>query len=1003
MIRRDLAARPLQALLVGAGLAAMCALAAGWSADAPLGEAAAGTPTSTASAGSAIERVAPAFQSVSLSQSSFSVDVTVENVSALGAYDVLLTFDSAQVNFVSAADGPFLGSTGRSEICPPPVVQPLSGSMRKLHFGCGTVGSTPPPPSGSGVLATITFAPAATGLADLLLEPSLSDTLGNSINAVAYSGQADIQPGPTATPTSTTTPTATSTPCPGGVCPTPTPVQCSSAQVAVEPPVVAGHPGVVLDVPVMTHNICDLGGFQITLGYDASQLTFSQAHEGTFLGSTGRTVQCTSPQALPNAVRFNCVTLAPPPPDGASGEGMLATFSFVPNHTGSTPLTLGEAILVKPNADAILATTSGGTASITECATCTTVTPTATPSPTPTPMATNTTAPTATATSCGGPCPTATPTTTSVIATATATPASPPASVRINPGALSGHPGDAIVVPVWVDNVVNMGGFGFRLSWDPALLSFASAAVGPLLESTGRSSFCDVNTSGGPGTVLYSCSTLGNQLPGASGSGVLAYITLNAAAAGTSSLGLSDVTLVTPPGHPIPVASLQDGTVAIGACSGTCPTATSTPTASATATPGGGGATTVSISATAFGVSPGDTFTVNVRISNATNLGSFQFAFDYNDPLSRFIDFVSVQAGTFLGSTGRPVFCPAPSISAISVNYGCVSSGTSALGPNGSGVLATLTFRANNFGSNTHFGVSAAELTDPLGNDSPRQLGPLGDVESLPAAATSTATATASPTPGSGGGGAAFFAAAETSSNGASASVTPALEGDVNGDCRVDVADMQDIAGRYGATLGTSLYLPSRDLQPAERDGAITIADVQDVLGRVGTRCGDPPVQCPPPGGQPDNDGPDSNFPWIKDGAPGAEGATTGADNCDPDNDNDGCPNVTEPLLSPPRDPMNPWDFADVPAPPLPMPGVRDQAVTIGDALAVLQWIGTMPGGPPNATGRQYDADSNGNGVPDGEEYDRQPEGARLSGPPNGSVSIGDALVVLGQVGAHCN
>src|SRR6476661_3491198 len=124
----------LRGIAVAGAVIGACLVTAAAEAQTP----APGTPTPTAPPGFAIERVAPVFQTVSLSQSSFSVDITVENVSGLGAYDVLITFDSAQVNFVSAADGPFLGSTGRSEICPPPFVQPLSGSMRKLHFGCGT-------------------------------------------------------------------------------------------------------------------------------------------------------------------------------------------------------------------------------------------------------------------------------------------------------------------------------------------------------------------------------------------------------------------------------------------------------------------------------------------------------------------------------------------------------------------------------------------------------------------------------------------------------------------------------------------------------------------------------------------------------------------------------------------------------------------------------------------------------------------------------------------------
>src|SRR5439155_21588206 len=166
------------------------------------------------------------------------------------------------------------------------------------------------------------------------------------------------------------------------------------------------------------------------------------------------------------------------------------------------------------------------------------------------------------------------------------------------------------------------------------------------------------------------------------------------------------------------------------------------------------------------------------------------------------------QAGSFLGSTGRPVFCPAPSVTVVSVQYGCVTSGTSALGPNGSGVLATLTFRANNFGSNSVFGISAADLGDPLGNDIPVQRAPYGSVESSPAVPTATPSAT--PAASGGGGGAQVVA----QSVAAAASVA-STSADVNGDCVVNVADVQDVASRYGATLGTSRYLPSRDVQPA--------------------------------------------------------------------------------------------------------------------------------------------------------------------------------------------
>jgi hypothetical protein len=105
--------------------------------------------------------------------------------------------------------------------------------------------------------------------------------------------------------------------------------------------------------------------------------------------------------------------------------------------------------------------------------------------------------------------------------------------------------------------------------------------------------------------------------------------------------------------------------------------------------------------------------------------------------------------------------------------------------------------------------------------------------------------------------------------------------------------------------------------------------------------------------------------------------------------------------LVPARDPLSPWDFADVPVPALPATGVRDGAVGIGDAIALITWVGTVNGGAPNPAGRDYDDDANANGVEDGAEYDRSPLGA-ISGPPSGSVAIADALVIIAQVGDAC-
>jgi hypothetical protein len=79
------------------------------------------------------------------------------------------------------------------------------------------------------------------------------------------------------------------------------------------------------------------------------------------------------------------------------------------------------------------------------------------------------------------------------------------------------------------------------------------------------------------------------------------------------------------------------------------------------------------------------------------------------------------------------------------------------------------------------------------------------------------------------------------------------LEGDLDLDCDVDLADDQLISFRYGGAFGSLLYDLFYDLEPALKDFDIDIKDVQKVYGRNGSTCGmpvpDQPPEPPPPAG----------------------------------------------------------------------------------------------------------------------------------------------------------
>jgi hypothetical protein len=109
-------------------------------------------------------------------------------------------------------------------------------------------------------------------------------------------------------------------------------------------------------------------------------------------------------------------------------------------------------------------------------------------------------------------------------------------------------------------------------------------------------------------------------------------------------------------------------------------------------------------------VEAGETFTVSTVISNAAELGAFQYVLRY-DP--RVLHGDGAALGPFLGSTGRNTSPLGPTIDneAGKVTFGAFSFGMQ-LGPDGEGVLAQLALTAKGAGTST-LDLQAVQVLDP--------------------------------------------------------------------------------------------------------------------------------------------------------------------------------------------------------------------------------------------------------------------------------------------------
>ena len=134
-------------------------------------------------------RLEPATLEVPIGQP-VTLNVWIDEAQSLGGFEFALDYDATllTISEQDVALGDFVGSTGRTPTTMGPQIT-IDGDQGNLTFGAITLGWTPAGPSGSGMLAQLTFTPVRAGEAVLrLASAQVTSTSGESQEGLALQG-----------------------------------------------------------------------------------------------------------------------------------------------------------------------------------------------------------------------------------------------------------------------------------------------------------------------------------------------------------------------------------------------------------------------------------------------------------------------------------------------------------------------------------------------------------------------------------------------------------------------------------------------------------------------------------------------------------------------------------------------------------------------------------------------------------------------------------------------
>jgi hypothetical protein len=117
----------------------------------------------------------------------------------------------------------------------------------------------------------------------------------------------------------------------------------------------------------------------------------------------------------------------------------------------------------------------------------------------------------------------------------------------VEPKSVQGTTGQSFTVNVSISNVADLYGWQLELSWNSSVLNAKNVTEGPMLRSSGNSTFFSPELNNAAGNLSVVCTrllTFGSTVTGVSGHGTLMTIQFEVIGSGACDLNLYDTKLI---------------------------------------------------------------------------------------------------------------------------------------------------------------------------------------------------------------------------------------------------------------------------------------------------------------------------------------------------------------------------------------------------------------------------------------------------------------------------